>query len=218
MHRTQDGQGHVHLGEGGDDDAADDQGDGRAAHKADIQDGHGARQLLPREGVGEQGIGGRAVHRLARSHAGAGDEQGPETAGQATGGGRQAPDGHADGDHRLAAAPVGQEGQGETQEQVDDAERQPDQDAHLSVGEPQVLFDGLQQQAEDVAVDLREPEHQREDPEGPPCRLRWGPGLGGGSRLGDGRSLVQHWGVGRHGRSSSRTLYHRAILAPPPTY
>ncbi len=189
MHRAQQRQGDVHLAEGGDDYRADDQRDRRAPDVADVQHGHGPGQLLAREAVGQQGIGRRSVGRLAGAEPGPGDEHRPEAAGEAAGGGGEAPERDPRGDHQPAALAVGNARQREAQHQVDAAEGEADQDPHLGVRQLQVLFDRLQQQGKDVAVDLGEPQHQGQHPQGAPGCGRAGPGRRGGGR-GRRRGLV----------------------------
>ncbi len=166
----------------GDHPGAQDQGQGGPGHEAEVQRRHGPGELLAGEAVAEQGIGRRAVDRLAGAQSGPGQEHRPEAPRQPARSGAEAPESHPDGDHHLARLAVGDQRQGEAQEQVDDREGQADEEAHLGVRQAEVVFDVLQHQAQDVAVDLREAEHQGQDPQRLPGLARLRPRLRNGGR------------------------------------
>ncbi|MNI43260.1 hypothetical protein D3C73_975850 [compost metagenome] len=72
---------------------------------------------------------------------------------QATGRGRQAPERHADRDDLRARIAVGQQGDGDAHDGVEQRKRQAVQQAELRVGQLQIVLDRFDHQRQDLPVD-----------------------------------------------------------------
>ena len=144
---------------------------------------HRATQLLRRKVVGDHGIGGGGQGGLAHADQDPGGEKLHEAAGQAAGGGGQAPQENARRDDGAPAVAVGQAGDGHPHGHVEDGEGEPHQQAHLGVADAEVGANGRHQQGDHLPVDERHHhgEHQDDDhvpgvDEPPLRRLRGGVG------------------------------------------
>jgi hypothetical protein len=142
--------------------------------------GQGRGAPLGREVVREQRVGGRAACGLADAHPDAGEGQLREALGQTREGGHGAPQDGAGGDHAAPWTPVGEAGDRDPGERVEDREGEAGEQPHRSVGHPELLLDRLDQDVQDLAI--HEVEHvNREQERQHPVRVGAGRRFEGGA-------------------------------------
>ena len=154
--------------------------------------GRGAPPRL--EIVRDQGMGRRRTSGLAHAHPDAQGQQLGEISGKAAGGRERRPHDHGDGDDRHPVEALGRPGDGDSQQRVEDRERQAAQQAQLGVGQLQVDLDRLADGGDDRAVDEVEGvgQHQQAQHRALVAVGEDRPAAGGRAGLGVGRGRRAH--------------------------
>ncbi len=149
--QAQDHEGHAPV-EGGGQPAPEDSADHHTEGHAGEVDRQRRGSPAGREMVGQQGVRRRAAAAFADPHAHAEDEQRRIGTGHAAKRGHQRPEGDADGDDVDPARSLGQAGDRNAQDDVEDRERGPGQQPELRVRDPQIADDRRADRRDDHPV------------------------------------------------------------------
>ena len=147
------------------DEAAQHDAQGGADGYAERVHAQGARALLGRKVIANQGIGGSHAARLADAHPHARHEELREAVGESAHRGHQAPQRERRGHDSGAADPVGQPRDGNSEQRVEQGEREAAHQSQLRIAQMQLGLDRDGEDADDLPVDEVEGVHDDQDHE-----------------------------------------------------